>query len=418
MTYQPPWYKQLFHLSRRLLAKQWLSFQPALQIALTGSHGKTNTTHILTEVLKTIGSTVKTDLNLDTTYNVPITALKILPWTKFAVFELGVDREKDMDAALEMVKPTIAIITGIAPVHTDKEHLGSLQNLIKEKRKLVEALPQDGYSVLNYDDENVRNMASHTKAHVIWYGTDKSKCHVWVDPKSVKLSLEGTLFTLDSSPVSVKLMGKHHIYTVMAVYATLKAIEKLKNSTVSIGEFSEMIKTIKPLPGRMSLEKGPMETVLLNDSLRANPSSTKSGLETVSELFYDKGRKVAILGEMGELENPEEEHKKIGKLIGTLDIDYLISMGPFQKFVAEEAVKSGMNTKHVFWVKDVFEAADKLKKILKKNDLIYLKGSLLRHVERIPLLLEGKKIGCNVTLCPFYHQCPNCQYRENGYQNK
>jgi len=380
MTYQPPFYKQIFHSFRRLLAQHWLSFQPALQIALTGSHGKTNTTNVLTKVLETIGNTVRTDLNLDTTYNVPITALKIMQWTNFAVFELGVDRENDMDVALEIVKPKIGIVTGIAPVHTDQEHLGSLINVIKEKLKLIEALPKDGYTILNYDDKNVRDMAPFTKTQIIWYGTDKSKCDVWVDPKSVKVSLSGTAFELFSNltqstglTISTRLIGKHHIYTVMAVYSTLQAIKKLKNVTITIEQFSEIIKTIEPLPGRMSVEKGPMETILLNDSLRANPSSTKSGLETVSEISYNEGRKIAVLGEMGELEKPEEEHKKIGKLIGKLDIDYLISIGSLQKFVVEEAVKSGMRKQNIFLAKDVYEGAHYLKKILNNGDLIYLK---------------------------------------------
>lgn len=383
MIYKPPFYKRIFHAFRRFLAKNWLLFQPALQIALTGSHGKTNTTNVLTRVLETIGNTMRTDLNLDTTYNVPITALKVMPWTKFAVFELGVDREKDMNVALEIVKPKIGIVTGIAPVHADKEHLGSLENVIKEKQKLIEAIPKDGHAILNYDDENVRKMAPYTIAQIIWYGTDKKNCDVWVDPKTIHLSLDGTQFKLLSSDISTKLIGKHHIYTVMAVYATLQAIKKLKNISVPIDQFSEIIKTIEPLPGRMGVEKGPFETILLNDSLRANPASTKSGLETLSEIPYTKGRKIAVLAEMGELEKPEEEHKKIVTLLQDLKIDYAVIIGnlyphPFQ-------------SPNIFWVKDVNEGATVLKTILKKNDLIYLKGSLHRHVEKVLELLAEKK---------------------------
>ena len=112
---------------------------PAIQIAVTGSQGKTNTARMIGETLKTIGKTVVTDIDLDTVYNVPITALKIAPWTDFAVFELGIDHQKEMNLHLQIVKPKIAIVTGISSVHTDKEHLGSLENLIFEKRKLLEA---------------------------------------------------------------------------------------------------------------------------------------------------------------------------------------------------------------------------------------------------------------------------------------
>lgn len=396
MSYQPSFYKQIFHSSSRFLAKHWLSLQPTLQIAITGSHGKTNTTNVLAKILETIGNTIRTDLNLDTTYNVPITALKIMPWTKCAVFELGIDHSGEMDSHLQIVKPKIGIITGISPVHTDQEHLKSLDTLIKEKRKLIETLPQDGYAILNYDDEHVRTMSSYTKAKIIWYGTDKKNCDVWVDPKSVRVSLNGTSFKLRinkptrfntfvknrTSEVKIKLIGKHHIYTIMAVVATLLVINKLSKNAIDPFQCFKTLKSIQPLPGRMSVEKGPMKTVLLNDSLRANPTSTKSGLETLSKISYNEGRKIAVLGEMGELEKPEEEHRKIGKLIGKLTIDYLVAIGPLQKFVAEEAVKSGMKEQNIFWAKDVYEGSQFLKKILNSGDLVYLKGSLHRHVER------------------------------------
>lgn len=412
MSYQPPLIKKFFHSSRRILAKYWLSLQPTFQIAITGSHGKTNTANVLTKVLESIGTTERTDLDLDTTYNVPITALKVTPWTRFAVFELGVDREKDMDAALEIVKPKIGIVTGIAPVHTDKEHLGSLANVIKEKQKLIEALPKDGYAILNYDDINVRSMAQYTKAQIIWYGTDKKKCDVWVDSKTIKFSLDGTSFKLriNKSPrfethIKTKLIGKHHIYTIMAIAATLQAIQSITQQSTPMNRIIGAISSITPLHGRMSVEKGPMETVLLNDSLRANPSSTKSGLETLSEITYNKGKKIAVLGEMGELEKPEEEHKKIIELVKKLQIDFVVTIGNLY-----------IESPNIYHTKNVHEAVEVLKKLIHKNDLIYLKGSLLRHVERVTLILEGKNVGCTVTLCPFYYNCIECQYLEKGYQ--
>lgn len=376
MTYIPPFYKRMFHAARRFLAKNWLSIQPVLQIALTGSQGKTTTTYVLTKILQSIDNTVRTDLNLDTTYNVPITALKVLPWTKFAVFEIGIDRPRDMEAALEIVKPKIALITGIAPVHTDAEHLGSLENLIKEKRKLIESLPNNGFAILNHDDESVRSMTSHTKARIIWYGTDQKNCDVWVDPKTIRLSLYGTSFVVQGltlhMDVQSRLIGKHHIYTIMAVFSTLIAIKNLINLSFSPDQFINELKRIEQLPGRMSVEKGPLGSTLLNDSLRANPASTKSGLETLSEIPYTKGRKIAVLAEMGELEKPKEEHQKIIELIKKLNIDFVITIGDLYP-----------RSPYVFHAHDVAEGSEILKKILKKDDVIYLKGSLYKYVARV-----------------------------------
>ena len=101
MSYRPNLFKTILHKSRRAMASLWLSFQPVLQIAITGSQGKTNTTQIISKITQEKGSTVVTDLNLDTIYNVPITALKVTPWTKYAVFELGIDKPGEMDTHLQ-----------------------------------------------------------------------------------------------------------------------------------------------------------------------------------------------------------------------------------------------------------------------------------------------------------------------------
>lgn len=433
MSHKSSFSKQLFHFSRRAIAKHWLSLIPATQIALTGSFGKTTTTNIIYTLLKELyqsNQIIVTDINLDTTYNVPITALKAKPWTKVALFELGVDHVNEMSQHLEIVNPKIAIITGITPVHTDSEHFGSIENLIKEKRKLIESLPQNGYAILNYDDEIVRSMAKYTKAKILWYGSDSNHCNVWFDNLRIKLS--GTSFSLHTNlhstgavecgllnqyKISTKLIGKHHPYTIMASILTLIALQQTTAILIDYSHMINVIKQIVPLLGRMNLEKGPMGTTVLNDSLRANPASTASGLKTLSEFEIGNNRKFAVLAEMGELMDPKTEHEKIGKLIAKLKIDYLISIGPWQKYTAEQSIKNGMQKNKVFWTKDVQSAATILKPLIKSGDLIYLKGSLLRHVNRILLLLEGKKVDCQKVICPFYHLCEKCKYLVNGYKS-
>jgi len=381
---------------------------PGLQIGITGSHGKTNTTLVVAKLLETFGQTVVTDINLDTVYNIPITALKVAPWTKYIVWELGIDRPGEMDYHLQIARPEIGIVTGISPVHTDHEHLGSLENLIKEKRKLIEVLPADGYAILNGDDPNVRSMATHTKAKVMYFGTDDDS-EVRVDKKTIEVTLDGTSFKItnggESYEVATELIGVHHIYTLMVGYCILK-VTQISNFQK---KFIDVVKNVKPLRGRMSVENGPLNTILLNDSLRANPESTFAGLKTLDEIPYKKGKKIAVIGEMGELEKPEEEHKKTGVELAKLNLDYVLCIGPLRKYTIDEAVKQGFPKDKIDYVENVFEAAEKLKKILKPHDLWYLKGSLLRNYKRIVQLLNGEEVCCDRVLCPYEH----CGYDSN-----
>lgn len=411
MSYQPKGLKKLFHQTRRFLAKKWLSLNHPLQIGITGSFGKTSTTQTLAKILANEAPTVVTDINLDTNFNVPITALKVTSRSKYLVWELGIDHQGEMDKHLEIAKPKIGIITGISPVHTDKEHLGSLENLIKEKRKLIENLPDKkngGVAILNFDDENVKAMAPFTKARTFFYGSNKKNCQVYYNPQKVKVSLTATTFILKykkrNYPIKTRLIGRHHVYTFLAIFSCLinifadpkKAYQLIKKS----------LKTIRPLRGRMSIEKGPLKTILLNDALRANPKSTEEGLKTFYEIDYKKGRKIAILGVMGELYDPILEHKNTAKTLVNFPPDIVVGVGEWRKFTVEEAINLGFPKDKIFYAKDVFEAAEILKKIIKPGDFLYLKSSLLRNLWRIIKILNHQPICCQNEFCPYQH----CQF--------
>lgn len=400
-------WKQPFHQARRLLARLWLKLYPQVMvIGVTGSYGKTNTACAISAVLDQKALTLQTDLNLDTIYNLPMTILKLRPQHRFLVLEMGVDHRGEMDSYLELVKPSIGVVTGISPVHSEPELLGSIEGIIQEKGRLLESLPEDGWAILNRDDLYVREMAVKTKAQVLWCGI-KEKGDFWAE--EIKVGLDGTSFLLHAEKIKkqplklkISLIGRHFIHAALAAVAV--------GWTQGLGEEEILagLGELRPLWGRLSVEKGPVGTILLDDHLRANPASTIAGLETLNVLPH-RGRKIAILGEMGELgQYAEREHRRIGQYLVGLEIDFFLGVGPLQKLTVEEALKAGMSSQKVFWAKDVSGAAKILEKIIKKGDLLYLKGSLFRHLERIILLLGGKKMNCNVISCHFYKPCQGC----------
>ena len=369
-----------------MLAKLWLlAHQSVTVIGITGSYGKTNTTVAIANVLGAKFKTIQTDLNLDTLFNIPITILHLGDQEKL-VLEYGVDHPGEMDTHLFTAKPKVVVVTGISPVHADKEHFGSLEKIVTEKTKLVSALPRNGFAILSWDNPNVRRMSQASPAQVIFYGTDPQNCQVWAD--KVKVSFKGTEFDLhiqgEKIRMRTKLLGSHHAHNLLA--ATAVGLTQ----RMTLKEIAGAIQKLEPLDGRLKVEPGPKDSVILNDSRRANPESTIAGLQTLADL--PAKRKIAVLGEMGELGRYNEEgHREVGKFIETVKLDYLICVGESTKFIIEEA-KKHLKKDRAIWTKDVFEAAGTLETIIKKGDLWYLKGSLLKHVERIVLLLEGKDV--------------------------
>jgi len=404
-------WKQPFHQIRRFLAKIWLSFYPQVTIiGITGSQGKTSTVRAIASVLSEKYKTLRTDLNLDTVYNLPITILRLRTGDQKLILEYGVDHQKEMDFHLSLVKPSIGILTGLNPTHSEPKLLGSFAGVIKEKSKLLQILPKDGLAILNFDDSRVVGLKEKTKAKVIGYRLEK-KTDFWAD--QIKVNFQGTSFRLHCQGkkqlIETGLIGRHFIYACLAAAAVGF------NQSLNWKEIREGLSKLKPLKGRLSVEKGPLGSILIDDSLRANPASTLAGLQVLNDLPA-KGKRIAVLGEMGELGVlAKQEHQKLGERLTKLRIDYLITIGPLQKFTAQSALKNGMKKNQVFWVEDVLGAAEILKKLLKEGDLFYLKGSLLRHLERVILILQGKKMGCQMTNCSFYHQCSDCSYLQTGF---
>jgi len=378
--------KFTYQNAKRILAKIWLLLHRNVDvIGVTGSYGKTSVTTAIASVLSRKFKVLQTDLNLDTRFNIPITILKLGDQQKL-VLEYGVDKPGEMDYHLFVAKPKIAVITGITPVHADSNHLGSLENIIKEKSKLAVAVPKNGWVIVNWEDQLSRGVANVAKGKVMFYGKNRHKCDLWAS--HVKVDFKGTTFKLNfqgqSHNVKIPLVGRHHVFTALAA-ATVGLLSGLKWREIYSG-----LSLLKPLDGRGNIDPGPKETIILNDSRRANPASTIAGLQTLSDL--PAKRKIAVLGEMGELGKYEEEgHRGIGQKAAETKPDYLICVGPATKYIVEEA-KKGIKKDRVIWAKDVFEAAGVLAGILQRGDLWYLKGSLLKHLERIPLILDGKDV--------------------------
>lgn len=397
--------KRIYHKIQRFSAKIWLEINLQLTVVgVTGSYGKTAVTRAIAEVLASKYSVQRTDLDLDTRYNLPITILKTSLWNEVLVLEYGIDHKNEMSQHLSLVKPKIAVLTGITPVHSDKEHLQSLENIIAEKRKLVEAIPEDGLAVLNFDDEEVRKIGLKLSKRKVFFGLTK-KADVYAD--QIKIRLEETEFVINDGREKIKvttpLLGYPAVYTSLASYIVGKEMKVKKDDIV------KSLSGLLPLKGRLSLEPGPLDTVLVNDSRRANPASTIAGLKSLSEF---PGRKIAVLGEMGELGDWEEEmHRSVGRELAKLRIDFVIGIGPLTRYIIQEAKNGGMEKKQLFWSEDVSEAAQILKKILGKGDLLYLKASLLRHIERVVLLLEGKQVDCKLISCQRYQFCDTCSAR-------
>lgn len=394
-------WKKPLHKTRAQVTKWWVKINPQAEIiGVTGSVGKTTTKEAIASVLSQKFSTVASIGNLDPVFNIPITLLKVRPWTKKVVLELGVEYPNEMDFYLSLVQPNIGVVTRVYWAHT--EFLGDIQGVINEKSKLLKKLPEKGWAVLNHDDEYIREeMAKRTKAHIFSFGTHpyadlqvSDFLHQGKDGSAFKIKSKLKEFPQETK-ISWKLLGEHNTVAAAAA-ACVGLLSGLSPKEIKVG-----LEKLKPQPHRLNPVAGPSGSLILDDTYNSSPAAAMMALETLRALA-NKGRAIAVLGEMKELgKYIEEGHREVGRKAAQENIDKLILYGEKTRFTGEEARKNGLKKDQITDVSSAEKIVEILKKELKRDDVCLIKASRHHiHLERVVLGLEDKPMVVDCLVCP------------------
>jgi UDP-N-acetylmuramoyl-tripeptide--D-alanyl-D-alanine ligase len=364
----------------QIIAEHWRKTLNIQVIGITGSVGKSTTKEVTADVLGRRYRTLKNPGNLNNEIGLPLTLLRATESYRCAVLEMGFYVPGEIALLCRIAKPQVGVITNISHVHM--ERAGSLEAIIAGKRELVEALPPDpeGVAILNYDESNVRNMAESTEARIFYYGLSP-EADLWASDIE-GLGLEGIRFVLhyhdDSLHVRVPLLGRHSVHTVLRA----AAVGLIENLT-----WEEIISGLRTSQTQLRLVavRGPGGSLLMDDTYNAAPTSVIAGLNLLSEL---EGRKVAVLGDMLELGDFEERgHRMVGVRVADT-ADELIAVGPRAKWIAEEAILSGLPQTMVVVVEDKDDAIEYLHNRIGEGDVVLIKGSRGMQMDQIVTALE------------------------------
>ena len=123
-------------------------------IGVTGSVGKTSTKELIGAVLKQRYRTLKSEGNLNSETGLPLTIFNLNETYERAVLEMGMYAPGEIATLCRIAEPEIGVVTLVAPIHL--ERLGTIENIAAAKAELVQALPEQGWAILNGDDERVR----------------------------------------------------------------------------------------------------------------------------------------------------------------------------------------------------------------------------------------------------------------------
>lgn len=365
------------------LASWWRQQFSLPIVGVTGSSGKTTTKDILSSLVS-VGSKVHSNSgNFNNELGVPLTLLGLEQEHQVCVLEMAMRGPGEIAELCEIAKPTSGIITNVGMTHF--ERLGSEENIARAKGELAEAVPPEGFVVINADSKWHSFLSQMAKAETVSFGLREN---AQVRAQDVDFDREGTAFTLKafghSQRLRSPLWGEHNVYNTLAAAA---AYIMLGLPREGIQEGLSKVSITK-----MRLEKtvGANKSTIINDSYNANPSSMLASLEVLKQI--GGSRTIAVLGDMFELGEIEvQEHRRVGAGVCQLGIDLLITVGELAANISEEAVACGMPKDRAFHMKDLKEAGDLLLKIIHSGDVVLVKGSRGMKMEGLVEALCGEK---------------------------
>ncbi|HEY6687027.1 MAG TPA: UDP-N-acetylmuramoyl-tripeptide--D-alanyl-D-alanine ligase [Propionibacteriaceae bacterium] len=366
----------LGRLSRYLVDR---SGSKGLQVVgITGSVGKTSTKDLLAQVLEQAAPTVAAAGNLNNELGVPLTVGCIAPETRFLVVEMGARGIGHIAYLCDIAPPRVGVVLNVGQAHVGE--FGGQAAIAQAKGELVEALPADGWAVLNIDDPLVWAMRRRTRAQVLPWSTIQSLDQgVWTS--GLASDTYGRYsFTLHErraggpehrAPVLLQLTGRHQVANAVAAAAAALALGlELDQIASALGHAAPRSRW------RMELHDRPDGVTVINDSYNANPDSMRAALTTLAELARTGRNTWAVLGDMLELGDlAADEHAGIGRFAAELGVDHLVVVGEHGSQMTRAAVAAGFPAAQAVAVADKTDAVALVTAALRPGDVVLVKAS-------------------------------------------
>ncbi len=407
--------KLLAVLAQKIIKK----YNPKI-IGITGSMGKTSAKEAVFAVLKEKFQVRKNIKNYNNEIGVPLTVIgaesggsSVFRWLlvilrafglllfkkndypEVLVLEMGADKPGDIQYLVEKFPCDVGVLTMIGPAHL--ENFKTLENIVKEKQKIVTHLSKKGQAIINSDDPQQKQVKDKVEATVLTYGSSEDSDLRGADLSTVLFdsNTRGVKFKIlyKGSAVPVDLpgvIGAHQINAALIGSLVGLSLE------LNLVEISRGLKNYKPPKGRMNLIKG-KNCLVIDDTYNSSPKAAKAAIKSLNELKTENNvRKVAVMGDMLELGNSsKQQHFELGKFIAESGIDVLVTVGKYKEQVKKGAESAGLSGQNIYLFSDSRRAETKIIKIIQKNDIVLVKGSQGSRMERIvkKLMAETSKAG-------------------------
>ena len=346
-------------------------------IGITGANGKTSTKDMAAAVAATRFRTHASPGSFNNEIGVPLTLLGVPVTAEVIVAEMGARRKGDVTLLCEVARPEIVVVTNVGVAHL--EIFGSWDAIVEASAEPVEALPPDGWAVLNADDPVVAGYRSRPQGQVLMFGL-----HADADVRAVDVSIgpDGAAsFTVvvgaRRAAVTLAVVGEHMVSNALAAVAAGQILG------VSLEECAEALRTATVSRWRMETFTTDTGVQVVNDAYNANPESMAAALKAARVMARD-GRLIAVLGHMAEL-GPiaDAEHERLGDLAARLRVERLVAVGEAARLIAVAGVREGVEPDNVAAYDDPADALADVRAHARSGDVVLFKGSRAAGLETL-----------------------------------
>jgi UDP-N-acetylmuramoyl-tripeptide--D-alanyl-D-alanine ligase len=332
------------------LAVAWRRELGCATIGVTGSTGKTSTKDILAALLAPHRRTVASPANFNTEIGLPLAILGAPPGTEALVLELSMRGLEQIAELTAIAEPDVGVIVNVGPVHL--ELLGTVEAVAAAKGELIRDMPAGGTAVIPAGE---RLLDPHLRddIEVVTFGEGGDVALVEADGGRVVIDARGERVELELS-----YRQAHNRVNTLAAVAAAQAIGVRPEGRLDVS-FSALRGERVDLPNGIAV---------VNDCYNANPMSMRAALDELA--MAESGRRVAVLGDMLELGEREQEfHREVGRHAAERGVDLLVTVGPLAVAMLDDFDGEG----HA--VADADEAAALLGELLAPGDTVLVKGS-------------------------------------------
>ena len=336
-------------------------------IAVTGSTGKTSVKELVKSILGGLGSVHATKGNFNNHIGVPLTLLDMPQDSDFAVVEMGASAASEISYLCSIAKPQISLINNVQTAHL--EGFGSVAGIAAAKGEIYSGLDAAGIAILNLDQSwEAEWMELIGDRECITFSVDDDCADI--SASDIELLENGCCrFTLhiftdtsvESQVVNLAIPGRHSVSNALAAAACAVA------AGASIEQIATGIEATESPARRLQIKALAQGGQIIDDSYNASPESVRAAIDVLAS---SSGRRVLVLGDMGELGTGAEQlHTELGDYALSAGIDQLYTLGNLSA-KASEAFKGQHFT-----------------------DLESLKAPLFNEIERrdLTLLVKGSR---------------------------